>query len=146
MNILYNTECAIYPGDYIPLFTTEEVAAQLQHFPAKETTPLEVMITELEDSFKVEMVVPGVKREDFLIKAIDNILTISVLHKECGLPVKEHFQSQEFNGRCFDQHIILPENADVAFISAEYKSGLLRLYVPKATYPLNNMHNRIIVY
>ena len=145
-DVLYDSGCLIYPGSYVPLLKEEEVQSALKRPHEGETVLPPVNVTELADSFKVEVAIPGVKREDFLIHSDGNVLSVCVLHKECGLHEGERFQLHEFNYECFDRHIILPDNADSEFISAEYKSGILRLYVPKAKHPAKNLHTRIVVY
>lgn len=145
-DVLYDTGCLIYPGVYVSLLKEEDVQEELNRSYEGEAVLPPVNVTELADSFKVEVVVPGVKRGDFLIHADENVLSVCVLHKECGLHEGESFQLHEFNYGCFDRHIILPDNADAEFISAEYRAGILRLYVPKAKLPAKNQHTRIVVY
>ena len=145
-DVLYDTGCLIYPGAYVPLLKEEEVQEELKRPHKGETILPPVNVTEMADSFKVEVAIPGVKREDFLIHSDGNVLSVCVLHKECGLHEGERFQLHEFNYECFDRHIILPDNADSEFVSAEYKAGILRLYVPKAKQPAKNQHTRIVVY
>jgi len=145
-DVLYDTECLIYPGAYVPLLKEEEVQEELKRPHEGETILPPVNVTEMADSFKVEVAIPGVKREDFLIHSDGNVLSVCVLHKEPGLHEGERFQLHEFNYECFDRHIILPDNADSEFVSAEYKTGILCLYVPKAKQPAKNQHARIVVY
>jgi HSP20 family protein len=145
-DILYSPVCSIYPGEYVPLLKTEEIEEELRHSHEGEALFPPVNITELADSFKVEVAIPGVRRENFLLHANENILFVRVLHKEHVLQGEECFQLHEFNYECFDRRIILPENVDPEFTSAEYKAGILRLHVPKSTLPAKNMHTRIVVY
>ena len=145
-NILYDTNCSIYPGSYVPLLKAEEVEKELKRLHKYENNLLPVNVTELADSFKVEVAIPGLKREDFFIRADENDLSVCVVHKKCGLTDRERFQLHEFNYECLDRHITLPQNADAEFISAEYKGGILCLYVPKAKQPVKNQHTMIVVY
>jgi HSP20 family protein len=148
MGYVYNDtkECFIYPGEYIPLFNTEEVWKELGHPQEGNMLLPPVNVTEFPDSFKIEAAIPGMKREDFLIDADNNVLSISVLHKEGRGGKKENFQLHEFNFNCFNRHVILPENADTEFVKAEYKNGMLTIYVPKIIKPSFNRHTRIVVY
>jgi len=145
-DVFYETVCVIYPGTHVPVVKEEEFlsALKLPHDGGSILPP--VNVTELADLFKVEVAIPGVKREDFLIHADDNILSVCVMHKEPGNHDGEIFQQHEFNYECFDRHIILPDNADADFISAEYAAGILYLHVPKTKQPAKNLHNRIVVY
>ena len=145
-DVLYNTDCLIYPGVYVPLLKEEEIKEELKRSHEGETVLPPVNVTELPDLFNVEVAIPGVERENFLIYADENILTVCVVHKDRGLDKGESFQLHEFNYECFNRHIILPDNIDSDFISAEYKAGILRLYVPKAKHPAKNRHTRIVVY
>jgi HSP20 family protein len=140
------TCCSVYPGEYIPLIKAEELAEELKK--QREGTAVQPLINirEKADCFHIDLAIPGLKREDFFITVNDNILSIAVLHKECGKIRQNSFQLHEFNYECFNRHIILPENADAEFVSAEYKEGVLRLYVPKADRPAKNPHARIVVY
>ena len=145
-DVLYDAGSAIYPGAYVPLLKEEEVQSALKRAHKGETILPPVNVTELADSFKVEVAIPGVKSEDFLIYSAGNVLSVCVLHKECGLHEGERFQLHEFNYECFERHIILPDNADSELASAEYKAGILCLYIPKANQSAKNLHTIIVVY
>jgi HSP20 family protein len=144
--ISHDIDCLIYPGVFVPLMKEKEVQNELKKSYKSKTVLPAVNVTELSDSFKVEVSIPGVKREDFLIFADENILSVCAVHKDCGLHKGEKSQRHEFNHECFDRHIILPENADSDFISAEYAAGILYLHVPKTKQPAKNLHTRIAVY
>ena len=77
-DILYATDdCLIYPGAYVPLLKEEEIQLALNRSHLGETFLPPVNVTELADSFKVEIVIPGgVKREDFLIRSDENVLSV----------------------------------------------------------------------
>jgi HSP20 family protein len=142
----YKTNHPVYPGAYVPLLNEDELHREIiQSFSGKADL-LPVNITELPDLYVVELSIPGVSREDFLIHADENILTVCVCHKGCSLHTKADFKKQAFNYGLLDQHIDLPANADPAFISAEYNSGTLRFHVPKNKKPVKNLHARIVVY
>ncbi len=143
---LYNGGCSVYPGDYVPLFKAAEMQEELKGFNKNEMVFPPANITELADAYKVEVAIPGAKRENFLIQADENILSVAVVHKQLGQADTENFQLHEFNYNCFDRHIVLPHNANTEFISAEYKTGILRLYIPKVKQPAKNLHTTIVVY
>jgi HSP20 family protein len=130
-NIFHNSDGLIYPGVFVPLLKEKELQKELKKSQKSKTVLPAVNVTELKDSFKVEVSIPGVKREDFLILADENILSVCAIHKDCGLQKGEKSKRHEFNHECFDRHIILPDNADADFISAEYAAGILYLHVPK---------------
>lgn len=136
----------IYPGEYIPLVKTETLSTELKK-QSKSTVPrLPVNIREHAEHFHIELAIPGLKREDFFITTKDNILSVAVLHKECGRGEPGSFRLHEFNYNCFKNNIMLPENVDTEFMVAEYKRGVLHLYVPKTEQAGRGLHTRIVVY
>jgi len=142
----YPPDYAVYPGEYVPFLEEEEIKEELKHEHDGTTILPPVNVTELATWFKVEVAVPGVKREEFLIYADGNILSISVMHKDYEIPQPEYFHLHEFNYHCFERHIILPKNVDAKFAHADYKEGILRMVLPKTEQTAKNQHSRIIVY
>lgn len=87
------------------------------------------------------------QRENLLLKAYRSALSISVIYSDYEPDKQKNFRMHEFNfGRCFTRKIVLPDNADPAFISAEYKAGILHLYIPKSTHPLKWINKKIAIY
>jgi HSP20 family protein len=141
-----DTGYSVYPGGYVPLHKAKEIQEELKQWHKTKNDYLPVNIKELIDSFIVEVAMPGVKREDFLIEADENIVSICMLHNEYDILEGENFQLHKLNCKCFEREIILPKNVDTEFISAEYKAGILRLHVPKVKQPSKNLHTRIVIY
>ena len=142
-NNLYASDCSVYPGEYVPLIRDEDLKKELYHAPTGSTPP-PVNLTEFKDSMMVEVAIPGAKREDFVVHANKNQVSVCLLNKN---PVSsKNYALHEFNYGCFERHITLPENVDAEFIHAEYASGMLRLFIPKTRQPLKNKETRIVVY
>lgn len=139
-------EGLIYPGVYVPMLSEEELRKALKSYDKGEMVFPLVNVSELSDSFEMEIAVPGVKREDFLITTDANLLRIRVLNKNPEHPENKTAQLHEFNYGNFDRHIILPVNSDSEFIIAKYCDGILRLHVPKAKQPVKIQQTNIIVY
>lgn len=138
------THCT-YPGEYIPApLTLEELMAELQHPHEGEARPL-VNVVEMPDIFIIEVAAPGLKNGDFYISITDNVLTVSVLHKETET-CKKLYHLHEFNYCCFQREIVLPGNVDADFLSAMYEDGILCVRLPKSKEPVINHVERIIVY
>lgn len=145
--ILYkHNDYQVYPGAYVPLLNEDQLEKEIKRSFDCESSPPPVIINELTDSYIVELTIPGINREDFLVHADDNVLSICVLHRESCLDSAEKNKLHGFNYGLFDRHIHLPAHADVAFISAEYADGMLRFHIPKTDQPVRNLHNRIVVY
>ena len=96
-----------------------------------ETVPA-MNIREEKTNYIVDMAAPGLKKEDFDIKAEENQLTISCdkdnEKKENG---KEYFSMKEYDYSCFSRTVTLPEYAESSKIIAKYNNGILNLTIPK---------------
>lgn len=123
-------ECMDYPGKYIPLPETELLMQQLQPDAASISTPL-LNMDEFIEYYQLVMVIPGSKREDVLVYIHGNILSVAAAHKTDAAVVKKA-TIHEFDTKCFERHISLPQDADTAFIHAAFSEGLLKLYIPKS--------------
>lgn len=147
VTLSYGQESLVYPGAFTPL---PEVEAILQHTKAaagsESADKLPVNISECDDCYTIEVIIPVVKREEILLYVHDHILTIAVLHRDCKDFKKENLQRHEFDTECLERHILLPKYADAGFVSAEYKEGILFLHIPKANQPQIKLTNRIVVY
>ena len=142
------SEGLIYPGHYVPVICEEDVWNELKVQGQSRTGCPPVNIKEEPYAYRIEMAVPGVRREDFLVHTDYNMLSISVMHKEPILINERDFTLHEFNYACFDKQIPLPADADLSFISAEYKEGLLRIVIPRAAAVavINQRQAHIVVY
>ncbi len=141
-----NRNSLVYPGAYVPMFSEREAEAGLKIFSKNKKSLPQMNLTEMADSFVVEIAAPGAKREEFVVKADGNILCVGLIHKEQMLSKEKNFTLNEFNCSGFDRHVVLPQNTDSEFISAEYKEGILRFFVPKSTHSGSNHHTPIAVY
>jgi len=130
----------------MPLHREEEIADELKHLNESDAILHCVKLIEMADAFKIEIALPGLRREDFFVHAYGNIVSVSVLEKEPDYPKEEKFSLHEYKYDCFDRQIVLPKHADTEFISAEYVAGILRLHVPKVKTPAKSRHTMIAVY
>lgn len=146
--VIHSAACHIYPGEYVPL--TEEMALKGHRNPfhKRKVNRSPSIISELTDSYKIEIIIPGFKREDFLICVDENILSVRVPHQHAAMHKRIRMSSKlpEPNYEFCDRYIVLPENVDADFVSAEYKEGILCFYLPKANQVVRKLHTRIIVY
>jgi HSP20 family protein len=142
----HHKECPVYPGGYIPLPETE--ALLLRPFIPRDglfVKPL-VNMDELEDCYRLEVAMPGVKRENLLILAHDNILTITGLQKNRDACCSRNKALHEFDPCRFERHILLPDDAGTEFVSAEFRVGVLILFISKKPSYLANPSRQIMVY
>lgn len=135
-----------YPGDYVPLLKEEQIDEELSRFHEGEILLPPVNITELPAAFKVEIAIPGIRREDFLVHIDGNELYVRVLRKELASKGVQNFKLHEFNNVCFEKRINLPSNTDTEFMSAEYKGGMLQIVIPKTPEPVKSPYIQVVVY
>ena len=134
----------IYPGIFVPSCDRHMISDSFKNSTAIIRKPM-VNIIDKGNIVCVEMIIPGVKREEFFIEGKNNILNVSVYHNETVEEARK-FSTREFDCCKFQREIILPEKADLSFVSATYDSGILKIQVPKSNNLINNFTSRIAVY
>jgi HSP20 family protein len=92
-----------------------------------------VNIAENENEFLIELAAPGLKKEDFKINLEQDMLSVSAESKEekAELDEAKKYNRLEYNYSSFLRTFTLPETADHAKISAEYKEGILYITIAK---------------
>jgi HSP20 family protein len=139
-------QCTLYPGEYFPLLDEQELSRALQLSRKVNTVSPALKLSEQELFFKVEAAMPGLHREDFFIRIDEHVLSIAVLHKQEGPGDEQCFKIHEFNYDCYNRKLTLPQNAETSFVKAEYKEGMLNMYLPKSKFPTREAHTQVIVY
>ena len=99
---------------------------------ANATAPA-INVIETEKSYKVELAVPGMQKEDFRIHVTeDNILVISMEKKdENKSEENQKYLRREFNYTHFEQSMLLPDDVEKENINASAKDGILTIELPK---------------
>lgn len=92
-----------------------------------------VNIKETEKEFRIEVVAPGFKKEEFSIDLEGDVLTLSAERKS---ETKEEdpdarYTRREYNYSSFVRSFSLPENSQPEKIKAHYEDGVLHLDLPK---------------
>ncbi len=103
------------------------------NFSADGSSLPKVNIMENKEAFMVEMAAPGMNKKDFKIELDNEILKISS-EKEDQKEEKDNprYVRREFSYQTFQRTFHLPKNVvDNTGIKAEYKDGMLRVYIPK---------------
>jgi HSP20 family protein len=90
-----------------------------------------VDIVEDEKAFQIHVAVPGVNKEDFKLDVNDSVLTVSGERKFQKEKKENNVHSLETQYGTFSRSFSLPENVDVANISAKYVNGILEITLPK---------------
>lgn len=144
-SLLYHKECLVYPGEYIPLPEIEALWLDLVESGNELASKPMINMDEYEEYFKIEVALPGVKREDIFIHMQENLLTVLVFHRN-SKELKKKLQIHEFDKDYLERHLLLPDNTETEFVSAEYRQGMLMLYIPKTLEPSHTHSNHIVVY
>jgi HSP20 family protein len=90
-----------------------------------------VDIFENEKSFELQVLVPGMKKEDFSLSLENSLLVISGERKLQKDRNEHKFHAVETHYGAFSRSFRLPENVDQKNIEAEYKDGILYIEIPK---------------
>lgn len=129
MSLIKRNQDAWLPSIFEDLFNDGRLA-DVSNFGS--TLPA-VNIKETADDFKVEVAVPGKKKDDFNIELDQNVLTISSEDKNETEEKSEDgtFTRKEFNYTSFKRAFTLPDSVEQEKIKAVYKEGVLSITVPK---------------
>ncbi|MCO6146727.1 Hsp20/alpha crystallin family protein [Flavobacterium sp. NRK1] len=91
-----------------------------------------VNVKETDTAFSLEIIAPGLKKENFNIEVEKELLTISSEIKEEKSEEQEgKFMRREFRAASFKRSFKLPENVKSEDINAAYQDGILVLNLPK---------------
>lgn len=90
-----------------------------------------VNIKELDNAYQLDVVAPGLKKEDFNINIDHDLLTISFEQKEEHKETTDKMIRNEYQFRSFKRSFNLSDTINAAEISAGYTDGVLSLMLPK---------------
>jgi HSP20 family protein len=96
------------------------------------TTP-PVNIHENEEGFHLELVAPGLKKEDFKVNFDKGLLSISYEKKSENETENKDYKThrREFNFTSFKRSFRVDDVINADAIQARYEDGVLKLYLPK---------------
>ena len=93
------------------------------------------------DSFEIDLAVPGMKKEDFTIELNDKVLVIS--SETSNTMENDKMRLNEFNFSSFQRSFRVPDSVDQEKIKANYKNGILKIKLPKRKESISKP-NRVI--
>lgn len=129
-------ECdCVYPGKFVPE-KGKEKAYKAFKVPKEKCRDLQCLVVkELPFLYEVQLSVPGMKREKLAVYGNNRSLLVNApANKEINI------------NRKLNCDIPMPEDADTELAIAEYKNGVLHLYVPKTKHHDKHTKTRIVVY
>ncbi|OFX43710.1 MAG: hypothetical protein A2046_03605 [Bacteroidetes bacterium GWA2_30_7] len=89
-----------------------------------------VNIYENDNSYKIEMALPGISKEQISINVEKNILTITSVNSDKTEDDKKIIL-KEFDYRNFEKKYTLSKDLDLENIVAKFENGIMQIEVPK---------------
>jgi len=89
-------------------------------------------LAEQDDSFVIEVDLPGVRPEDVDVTLDQNLLTVRGERKTSSVLTNENVRRSERRYGSFLRTISLPAHVDAEGIQADFEDGVLHITVPKA--------------
>ena len=92
-----------------------------------------VNIKEQDQSYEVEVVAPGLQKQDFQLQFNGDALTISFEHKEEKTQQgdNDRWLRREYRKQSFTRTLTIDETVDIDKAAARYDNGILHLTLPK---------------
>ncbi|HTS43627.1 MAG TPA: Hsp20/alpha crystallin family protein [Puia sp.] len=141
----YSDHASVYPGEYEPFPRNEKFFWEQLNQRQREVRSPRVNINELNDYYRIEMFVPGFKREDFFIRINGKSLSIIALNSQINA-ITDVSALGTIHREIIKRDIDLPADIDSDFATAEYKNGVLNIFFYKTNNPNGEHSRRIIVY
>ena len=83
-----------------------------------------------DEGYTIELAVPGMSREDFIISVENNTLTVSSAVENIQSDVEDVYTTKEYTFDSFARSWTLPKGANASSIGARYNAGILSVHVP----------------
>lgn len=92
-----------------------------------------VNIRETDKSYELELVAPGLRKEDFKVSLSGDLLTVSLQHREENKEENSDgsWLRKEYKQQSFSRSFTLADTLDANNITARYSDGILYLSLPK---------------
>ncbi len=92
-----------------------------------------VNLKETDKAFEMQLVAPGLKKEDFKLNVTNELLTVSFEQKEEQEQESKNdgWLRKEYKMQSFNRTFNLDDSVDINKISAVYNNGILHLTLPK---------------
>lgn len=94
-------------------------------------TPVPVNIHETGNTYEMELVVPGINKENLKLDVGDGMLTVSFEQQEEKKQEDQNWLRSDYRTRSFTRSFKLDDKIDADNITAKYNDGILYLTLPK---------------
>jgi len=102
-----------------------------------------VNVAEEDTAFRLEVAIPGLRKEDIDLKIEDETLIISASKEEKAEESKENYTRREFNFNNFERRFELNESIDIENIKADFADGILSIVLPKIMEEVKDTNRKI---
>lgn len=122
-----------FPSFFDDVFTRDLFGMPSRRLLNTNTIP-SVNVKETDEAFELDMAAPGMDKKDFKIELQENRIIISAKRENYKEEKndKKQFSRKEFNYESFTRSFNLPEDlVNTQAITANYKDGILNIYIPK---------------
>ena len=100
--------------------------------------PAPTNVVETNESYRIEMALPGYKKDQIHLQVDDDVLLISAEVKTQEKEEHKKFHKQEIFSPSFQRSILLPEDVNDDHIRASFRDGLLNIELPKSDHPIKS--------
>ncbi len=123
------THASTYPGGYEPLPARRKLMFEILDSENNKLPDPPILVIQQPTQYTLEIVAPGFNRQDLYIQAINHHLTIAGIITHAAIDHVDINVKSILKDACFIREIDFPGDADLNFVSAEYKEGILYLHV-----------------
>jgi HSP20 family protein len=99
--------------------------------PMAGTAHAPVNIADTESAYELQLVAPGLKKEDFKVSVDRNLLTIAFEQPAADEKEEKKWLRKEFRMKSFKRSFTMNERIDASGITAQYLDGILHISLPK---------------
>lgn len=124
-------------------FVNDFFEGEFYNTDKNQTAKPSANVQELEDSFRIELLVPGFSKENFTVEVNEDILEITAKLEEEKSENK--LLRNEFVIKNIERKFKLTEDIDASQISADYQNGILVLNLKKKEIKKGDKHRVISV-
>ena len=125
---------------YMPGFFDDDLLPMISN---RSNSMPAVNIREDDKRFTLDLAVPGIDKKDLKIDINNDLLTISSETKNESEESKDGYQRKEFSYSSFCRSFQLPENTNRDKIEANYKDGILSVFIPKVDEEKNKLTRQV---
>lgn len=140
-----NGNGGLFPFLRNDFFRTPRLFDLDEDFFDSDTSAPPANIRETDKEYKLDLSVPGMKRDDFDVDVENGVLTISSEKEEERNEDDKNFHRREFSYNSFSRTFTLPDNVDENNIGAKYDNGMLQVTIPKTETSISKPKKQIKV-